>query len=168
MLAKQVRFAPQSRHTQHYLVSLPHVDVLLFPAPEFCDAEFAAAWARERQCRGQSDVEHCHLLFHLPVAYHGGAKMLQVKTAISRLVELHGGGIFHENAIDVRTHSDPDGKYLVKGGGSKVWKRFRLRKDHRRLQGVIHGKRCGVTENIGESARRRWRRLQSQRGLFSP
>ena len=130
--------------------------------------EFAAAWARERQCRGQSDVEHCHLLFHLPVAYHGGAKMLQVKTAISRLVELHGGGIFHENAIDVRTHSDPDGKYLIKGGGSKVWKRFRLRKDHRRLQGVIHGKRCGVTENIGESARRRWRRLQSQRGLFSP
>jgi hypothetical protein len=23
---------------------------------------FAGAWARERQCRGQSDVEHCHLL----------------------------------------------------------------------------------------------------------
>ena len=28
---------------------------------------FAAIWARERQCRGQSDVEHSHLLFHLPV-----------------------------------------------------------------------------------------------------
>jgi hypothetical protein len=25
--------------------------------------EFAAVWARERQCRGQSDVVHCHLMF---------------------------------------------------------------------------------------------------------
>jgi len=121
---------------------------------------FAAAWARERQCRGQSDVEHCHLLFHLPVAYHGGAKMLQVKTAISRLVELHGGGIFHDKAVDLRTHADPDGKYLIKGGGFKVWKRFRLRKEHRRLQGLIFGKRCGVTENLGEAARKRWREQQ--------
>ena len=31
---------------------------------------FAGAWARERQCGGQSDMEHCHLLFHLPVTYH--------------------------------------------------------------------------------------------------
>ena len=80
---------------------------------------FAAAWVRERQCRGQSDVEHCHLLFHLPVAFQG-ARMLQVETAISRLVELQGGGIFHDKAIDLRTHADPDGKYLIKGGGSKV------------------------------------------------
>jgi hypothetical protein len=33
---------------------------------------------------------------------------------------------------------------------------FRLRKEHRRLQGFIRGKRCGVTENIGEAARKRW------------
>jgi hypothetical protein len=26
---------------------------------------FAAAWVRERQSGGRSDVEHCHLLFHL-------------------------------------------------------------------------------------------------------
>ena len=116
---------------------------------------FAAAWARERQSGGQSDVVHCHLLFHLPVEFQGHARMLQVETAINRLVELHGGGIFHDKAIDLRTHANPDGKYLIKGGGSKVWKRFRLRKEHRRLQGVIHGKRCGVTENLGAAARRR-------------
>jgi hypothetical protein len=116
---------------------------------------FAAAWARERQCRGQSDVEHCHLLFHLPVEYRSGKRLARINGAILRLVRLHGDGIFHENAIDIRIHSDPDGKYLIKGGGPKVWKKFRLRKEHRRLQGNIHGKRCGVTENIGPAARNR-------------
>ena len=37
---------------------------------------------------------------------------------------------------------------------AKVWKLFRLRKEHRRLQGIIHGKRCGATQNIGQAARR--------------
>ena len=118
---------------------------------------FAAAWTRERQSRGQSDVEHCHLLFHLPVEYHSGKRLAQINGAILRLVRLHGGDILHEKAADLRVHAYPDGKYLVKGGGAKIWKRFRLRKEHRRLQGVIHGKRCGVTENIGPAARkRRW------------
>jgi hypothetical protein len=114
---------------------------------------FAGAWARERQAGGQSDVEHCHLLFHLPVEYRTGVRLLQVEAAISRLVRLHGRGIFHEKAIDLRIHDNPDGKYLIKGGGREVWKLFRLRKEHRRLQGIIHGKRCGVTQNIGPAAR---------------
>ncbi|HEU4476615.1 MAG TPA: hypothetical protein VFR71_07985, partial [Methyloceanibacter sp.] len=111
--------------------------------------DFAGAWARERQCGGQSDVEHCHLLFHLPVEYRSGKCLAQINGAILRLVRLHGGDILHEKATDLRVHADPDGKYLIKGGGSRVWKRFRLRKEHRRLQGFIQGKRCGVTENIG-------------------
>jgi hypothetical protein len=123
---------------------------------------FAVAWARERQCGGQSDVEHCHLLFHLPVQYRSGKRLAQINAAISRLVRLHGGDIFHEKATDLRVHTDPDGKYLIKGGGPKVWKRFRLRKEHRRLQGIIHGKRCGVTENIGPAARQRWKERQEE------
>jgi len=117
---------------------------------------FAAAWARERQSGGQSDVVHCHLLFHLPVDYRSGAKMTQVEAAISRLVERHGKSISHEKAIDLRVHDNPDGKYLIKGGGLKVWKLFRLRKEHRRSQGIIFGKRCGTTQNIGPAARRRY------------
>jgi hypothetical protein len=31
----------------------------------------------------------------------------------------------------------------------------RLRKEHRRLQGIIHGKRSGTTENIGSAARKK-------------
>ena len=126
---------------------------------------FAAAWARERQAGGQSDVVHCHLLFHLPVEYRYGEKLLQVENALSRLVQRHGRGILHEKAIVLRVHDNPDGKYLIKGGGRKIWKRFRLRKEHRRLQGIIHGKRCGVTQNIGRAARNRWRlRLLTERG----
>ena len=63
---------------------------------------FAGAWAREREARGQSDVEHCHLLFHLPVAYRTNKKRLEVEDATSRLVQRHGHGIFHEKAIDLR------------------------------------------------------------------
>jgi hypothetical protein len=121
---------------------------------------FAAAWARERQARGQSDVEHCHLLFHLPVEYRTGKKLLEVEDAMSRLVERHGRGILHKKAIDLRVHDNPDGKYLIKGGGRKIWKRIRLRKEHRRLQGIIHGKRCGTTQNIGQAARRQARLLR--------
>jgi hypothetical protein len=119
------------------------------------DINFAAAWARERQAGGQSDVEHCHLLFHLPTKFRSGAKLLQVEAAIARLIKLHAGGILHEKAVDLRVHEDPDGKYLLKGGGPQIWKRFGLRKEHRRLQGRIDGKRCGVTENIGPAARGR-------------
>jgi hypothetical protein len=97
---------------------------------------------------------HCHLLFHLPVGFRAGKKLRQVEEAILRLVERHGCGVWGDNAIDLRLHDNPDGKYLIKGGGSKVWKRFRLRKEHRRSQGLICGKRCGVTENIGTAARR--------------
>jgi hypothetical protein len=114
---------------------------------------FAGVWARERQAGGQSDVVHCHLLFHLPVGFRGGKKLRQVEEAILRLVERHGCGVWGDNAVDLRLHDNPDGKYLIKGGGSKVWKRFRLRKEHRRAQGLIFGKRCGTTENIGAAAR---------------
>jgi hypothetical protein len=60
-------------------------------------------------------------------------------------------------------HADPDGKYLIKGGGPAVWDRFRIRKEQRRSQGIIYGKRCGTTENIGPTARRRWKRDEDRR-----
>ena len=119
--------------------------------------EFTAAWSRERQCGGLSDVVHCHLLFYLPVEYRSGARLRQVEAAIARLVKLHGNDYWAEQVIKLVIHDTspyPDGKYFIKGGGLKVWKKFGVRKQHRRLQGLIHGKRCGVTENIGAAARR--------------
>jgi hypothetical protein len=124
---------------------------------------FAAAWVRERQARGQSDVVHCHLLFYLPVEYRTGARLLQVEAAISRLIRRHGRSVSDERVIKLVIHDNPDGKYLIKGGGPKVWKLFQLRKEHRRLQGIIHGKRCGTTENIGPAARTRWKKQQDRK-----
>ena len=115
---------------------------------------FAGAWARERMSRGQAEVVHCHLLFHLPVEYRT-KKKLQVEAAVYRLIKRHGRSYWAEQMIDLRIHDNPDGKYLIKGGGPKVWKQFNLRKEHRRLQGIIHGKRCGTTQNVGRAVRRR-------------
>jgi len=120
---------------------------------------FAGVWARE--CPG-GDVEHCHLLFHLPPGYCRRKKLRDVETAISRLVERHCNGIWGDGAVKLVIHKNADGKYLIKGGGPEVWKRFRLRKEQRRSQGLIHGKRCGTTENIGAAARRRWNSQQDQ------
>ena len=51
---------------------------------------------------------------------------------------------------------DPDGLYLIKGGGPTVWKLFpRIRKEWRKAQGIIFGKRCGTSQNLGPAARRR-------------
>jgi hypothetical protein len=119
------------------------------------------AWARERMSGGQAEVVHCHLLFHLLVEYRTGARLLQVEAAIYRLINRHGRcegdkrghGYWADEVIKLVIHDNPDGKYLIKGDGPKVWKRFRLRKEHRRRQGIIHGKRCGTTENIGPAVR---------------
>ncbi len=94
------------------------------------------------------------MLFHLPPEYCTTRK-LQVEAAIYRLIKRHGRGYWAEEVIDLTIWPNPDGKYLIKGGGQNVWKPFRLRKEHRRLQGIIFGKRCGVTQNIGRAARRR-------------
>ena len=114
--------------------------------------ELASAWARENP---GGDVEHCHLLFHLPEEWCRGAKKLQLEAQLYRLIKHHAGNYSDERVIKLEIWPDPDGKYLLKGGGSKVWKLFRLRKEHRRLQGVIHGKRCGTTQNIGRARRQR-------------
>jgi hypothetical protein len=129
------------------------------------DIVFAGAWARERTASGQGEVVHCHLLFHLPAEYCTTRK-LEVEAAIYRLIKKHGRregdkqghGYWADEVIKLVIHDKPpypDGKYLIKGGGRKVWKLFRLRKEHRRLQGIIFRKRCGCTQNLGPTARRR-------------
>jgi hypothetical protein len=67
---------------------------------------------------------------------------------------VHGSGTTHESAVTLTLWPN-DGKYLIKGVGPKVWKKFRLRKEHRRLQGLIvaalqhHGeRRSGCTQAV--------------------
>ena len=42
-------------------------------------------------------------------------------------------------AVKLKIWRDPDGLYLLKGGGPEVWKRFRIKKKWREAQGIIHG-----------------------------
>ena len=79
----------------------------------------ATAWAWSRECKSHTDIVHCHLLFHLPVEYRTKRK-LQVEAAIYHLFKRHGRGYWAEQVIDLRIHDNPDGKYLIKGGGPKV------------------------------------------------
>jgi hypothetical protein len=112
-------------------------------------------WCRE--CKAHTDIVHCHLLFYLPVEYRTGARFLQTEAALSRLVGRHGGGILGEFAVKLIIHPDPDGLYLIKGGDRRVWDHFKIRKEWRKSQGIVHGKRCGTTENIGLAERARYR-----------
>src|SRR5262249_483914 len=118
-------------------------------------------WCRE--CKAHTDIVHCHLLFHLPVEYRSGPRLFQVEAALFRLVGRHGDGILGEFAVKLVIHPDPDGLYLLKGGGRKVWDRFNIRKEWRKSQGIVHGKRCGTSENIGLA--RRIRSLQREQGV---
>jgi hypothetical protein len=112
----------------------------------------SAVWCRE--CRAHTDIVHCHLLFHLPEECRKGAKLLQIEAAIYRLVARHGDGILGGFAVKLTLHPDPDGLYIIKGGNREVWEQFRLRKEWRQSQGIVPGKRCGTTQNIGRAARR--------------
>jgi len=113
------------------------------------------AWVWCRECKKHTDVVHSHLLFHLPAEYRFGRKLDELTVALERLVARHGGGIWSEFAVKLKVWRDPDGLYLLKGGGPEVWRRFRINKKWRKPQGIIHGKRCGATQNIGPAARRR-------------
>jgi len=102
----------------------------------------------------------------MPRLARSGKGLREVEAAIYRLINRHGrsdgdkfgDGYWADNVIKLVIHHNPDGKYLIKGGGHEVWRRFGVRKEDRRSQGLIFGKRCGTTENIGSAARSRLRR----------
>ena len=114
------------------------------------------AWIWCRECKAHTDVVHCHLLFHLPAEYRTGAKRDEIEAHLERLVDRHGDAILGEFAVRLQVWPDPDGLYLIKGGGPKVWKLFpRIRQKWRTSQGVVYGKRCGTSQSIGPAARLR-------------
>ena len=52
---------------------------------------------------------------------------------------------------------NPDGKYFLKGGTRVVWDEFQLPNRWRSKlgEGLLDGKRCGATQNLGPAARQR-------------
>ena len=140
---------------------------------------FAAVWSREKRSGGQAEVEHGHLLFHLPDAWlkgaklisvsgglEGGVKLQDVQAALYRIVRRCAGRP-EDYAVKLKIPTDGgnpgpyngrsyDGLYLLKGGGKLAWKLFpRIKQEWRKPQGVIFRKRCGCTQSLGPTARRR-------------
>jgi hypothetical protein len=114
-----------------------------------------AIWARERLSGGSAEVVHCHMLFHLAHPFLGRRKHLQVERALERLINRHGRGNYADYTLKITVPRNPNGLYLLKGGGSDVWNAFRIPRSWRKRQGLIVGKRCGTTQNIGPAARER-------------
>jgi hypothetical protein len=120
-----------------------------------------AIWVRERLSGGSAEVVHCHMLFHLPHPFTRGKRRMQVEGALERLIDRHGEGNFLDCTLKLTFPRNPNGLYLIKGGGPDVWRRFGVPRCWRKPQGLIHGKRCGTTENIGPTARRRRKQQQT-------
>ena len=106
------------------------------------------------------------MLFRSSGGVEGGVELLQVEAALSRIVRRSAGRLEHY-AVKLKIPTDGgnpgpyngrsyDGLYLLKGGGKRAWKLFpRIKKEWPRPQGVIFGKRCGCTQNLGPTARGR-------------
>jgi hypothetical protein len=122
-----------------------------------------AIWVRERhrnkRTQQQSEVVHSHLLLHLP-----SRRREPVRRDVEQLVSLVARQILDDRTIELTFPADPDGKYVLKGGTPEVWEAFGLpdRWRSRLGEGVIEGKRCGVTQNIGPAARNRRLRRQHE------
>jgi hypothetical protein len=112
-------------------------------------------WVREQLSGGMAEVVHCHMLFHLAHPFFKGKRRAQVVDALERLIDRHGRGNYLDCTLKVTFPSNPNGVYLVKGGGPDVWRRFGVPRLWRKPQSNIFGKRCGTTQNIGLVARAR-------------
>jgi hypothetical protein len=118
-----------------------------------------AIWVRERhrtkRTRQQSEVVHSHLLLHLPSRWREA-----VRRDVTELVTLVARQILDDRTIELTFPSNPDGEYLLKGGTPAVWEEFDVPTKWRSKlgEGLIDGKRCGATQNIGHAARTRSRR----------
>lgn len=119
-------------------------------------------WVRERTSSVRGGAVHSHMLFHLPHPFTTGRKRIEVEAALERLIARHGGGDCLDQASKITEPDEPDGVYFLKGGGPDVWDEFDVPRQWRTPQGKIYGKRCGFTENIGPTARKRWNSEQGR------
>ena len=69
---------------------------------------------------------------------------------------LVAGQIINDRTIELTFPAKLDGKYFLKRGTRAVWEQFQLPNKWRSKlgEGLIAGKRCGMTQNIGPATRR--------------
>jgi hypothetical protein len=120
--------------------------------------ELAALWAREN---GDGKGGHVHILLHLPssMTLHNRTRRW-IKAAggnpvrrVSRVRTIGGSARnAHPGSENYRGNADAVLAYLVKGASDDAGKTLNLPRSSE--GGPIIGKRCGMTQNIGPSARK--------------
>jgi len=114
---------------------------------------FTAVWTREEQA--QHYGQHAHMVFHLPSKWRKGKRRAEIEQVIERLVDRHGGGNWGDWTVKLTLHTNGDVRYVIKGGSPEVLSKYKVKRIWRKPQGVIFGKRCGTTQNIGPQVRER-------------
>jgi hypothetical protein len=127
--------------------------------------EWAFVWVREN---GPEKGEHVHILMRIPPALADGFRRRQAGWIKACGAVRRAGVTFSRTIGRTLAHADETGYagddyrgnlaealgYLLKGAGDDAREKLGLRR--REPGGVIVGKRCGTSQNIGEAARRRW------------
>jgi hypothetical protein len=85
-------------------------------------------WVRERLSGGSAEMVHCHMLFHLAHPFFSRQEVDRREVAITSGVSLK-----------LTFPRNPNGVYLLKGGGPEVWRRFGMPRFWRKPQGLIFG-----------------------------
>ena len=108
-------------------------------------------WAFVRE-KGLAELEHMHIALHLPKS----KRPLDVKAVFERWLAVGATGV-EPRAVDVQLQRTPSMiglmKYMLKGGDSLTRRSFSVPSRFERDQGVIHGKRLGVSRNLDSKAR---------------
>jgi hypothetical protein len=88
------------------------------------DSHNSVLRVRERLSGGSAEVVHCHMLFHLAHPFIRGRKRIEVERALERLIDRHGEGNYGHFTLKLTFPRNPNGVYLLKGGGPDVWRKF--------------------------------------------
>lgn len=123
------------------------------------NAQRAAIWAREG---GPSKGGHVHILLHVPAALRLTGKTRRwvrlaggtAKRGVSFIRSVAGNVSAAEGQSEHYWHNAEVVRcYLLKGADEMAGEALGLEVAD---QGIVIGKRCGTTQNIGKAARERW------------
>jgi hypothetical protein len=105
------------------------------------------AWVAE----GKGGHHGVHWLVYIPAGLRA-----EFERELRRWLEKTAGPIIDEKAIDVRPANRPQGagEYMLKGLTEAHARRYKIKAE---FQGVVFGKRCGISENLGPAAIKRHR-----------
>ena len=118
-------------------------------------------WAQENGRSGQGNgFPHVHWLLHMPPNL-----MHEFKIAVRSWVAEMGGNVdWSETVVKVDPATTPGGlrRYLLKDLPPRLRDRFHIPAKWAASYGVMYGKRIGISQNLGPTARRRWDERQAE------